>query len=71
MCNILVVAKDLNQLVLEFENIPIVREVPNVFLEELAKLPIDREIEFTRDPVPRIEPISIPPYRMTLLNWKS
>ena len=44
--------------------IPVVREFPDVFPEDIAGLPPDREVEFTIDLISGTEPISIPPYRM-------
>ena len=44
--------------------IPIVREFPNVFPDDITRLPPEREVEFTIDLIPGTEPISIPPYRM-------
>ena len=46
------------------DEIPVVREFPDVFPDDIAGLPQDREVEFTIDLIPRTEPISIPPYRM-------
>ena len=46
------------------DEIPIVREFPDVFLDDIAGLPPEREVEFTIDLILGIEPISIPPYRM-------
>ena len=46
------------------DEIPVVREFPDVFPYDIAGLPLDREVEFTIDLIPGIEPISIPPYRM-------
>ena len=46
------------------DEIPIVREFPDVFLDDIAGLPPDRKVEFTIDLIPVTEPISIPPYRM-------
>ena len=46
------------------DEIPVVREFPDVFLDDIAGLPLDRELEFTIDLIPRTKPISIPPYRM-------
>ena len=46
------------------EDIPIVKEFPDVFPDDISGLPLDREVEFTIDLNPRTEPISIPPYRM-------
>ena len=47
------------------DQIPVVREFPNVFPDDTAGLPPDREVEFTIDLIPGTEPISIPPYRMS------
>ena len=44
--------------------IPVVREFPDVFPDDIAGLPLDREVLFTIDLIPGTEPISIPPYRM-------
>ena len=46
------------------EDIPIVKEFPDVFPDDISGLPPDREVEFTIDFIPGTEPISIPPYRM-------
>ena len=46
------------------DEIPVVREFPDVFPDDIAGLPPDREVEFAIDFIPGIEPISIPPYRM-------
>ena len=44
--------------------IPVVREFLDVFPNDIAGLPPDREVEFTIELIPGIEPISIPPYSM-------
>ena len=46
------------------DEIPVVREFPDVFPDDIARLPPEREVEFTIDLIPGTEPISIPPYRM-------
>ena len=46
------------------DEIPVVREFPDVFPDDIADLPPDREVEFTIDLIPGTEPISIPPFRM-------
>jgi hypothetical protein len=46
------------------ENIKVVCEYPDVFLEELPGMPPDRDIEFSIELLPRIAPISKRPYRM-------
>ena len=52
------------------ENIPIVKEFSDVFLNDISGLPPDREVEFTIDLIPSTEPISIPPYRMALAKLR-
>ena len=42
------------------DEIPVVREFP----DDIAGLPLEREVEFSIDLIPGTEPISIPPYRM-------
>ena len=46
------------------DEIPVVRQFPDVFPDDIARLPSYREVEFTIDLILRTEPISIPPYRM-------
>ena len=46
------------------DEILVVREFLDVFSDDIAGLPSDREVEFTIDLIPGTEPISIPPYRM-------
>jgi hypothetical protein len=45
-------------------DIPMVCEFPDVFLDELLGLPLDRDVEFRIELVPGIAPISRRPYRM-------
>ncbi|KAL8155190.1 hypothetical protein AgCh_000534 [Apium graveolens] len=52
------------------EDIPIVRNYPDVFPDELPGLPPDREIEFTIDLAPGMEPVSKAPYRMAPVEMK-
>ena len=52
------------------DEIPVVREFPDVFLDDIAGLPPDREVEFTIDLILGTEPISIPPYRMALVELR-
>ena len=47
------------------DEIPVVRQFPDVFPYDIVGLPPDREVEFTIDLIPGTEPISIPPYRMS------
>ena len=46
------------------EDIPIAKEFPDVFPDDISGLPSDKAIEFVIELVPGTEPISIPPYRM-------
>ena len=46
------------------DEIPVIREFPDVFPDDITGLPPNREVEFTIDLIPGTEPISIPPYRM-------
>ena len=55
---------DKNENELNFKNITIVKEYPDVFSEELLGLPLNREIEFSIDLLPGSGPISKAPYRM-------
>jgi len=48
----------------KLEDIPVVRNYPNVFAEVTTGLPRDREIEFTIDLMPGTQPIHKAPYRM-------
>ena len=52
------------------EDIPIIKEFPDVFPDDISGLPPDREVEFTIDLIPETEPISIPPYRMALAELR-
>jgi predicted aspartyl protease len=47
-------------------NIRVVRDFPDVFLEELPRMPPDREVEFIIDLLPGTAPISKRPYRMSV-----
>ena len=48
--------------------VPIVREFPNVFPNDLPGLPLDWEIEFKNDVLPCIEAIAKAPYRMAAIQ---
>ena len=52
------------------EDIPIVREFSDVFLEDLSGIPPDREIDFQIELAPVTEPISKAHYRMAPLVLK-
>ena len=45
-------------------DIPVIREFPDVFLEELPGLPLLRKVEFSIELLPRTQPASKAPYRM-------
>ena len=50
------------------DEIPVVKEYPDVFPNNILKFPLEREIEFSIKLVPRTEPISITPYRISLME---
>ena len=52
------------------EDIPVVREFLDVFLEDLPGIPTNREIDFQIELAPGTEPISKAPYRMAPLELK-
>ncbi|RVW44872.1 hypothetical protein CK203_087095 [Vitis vinifera] len=55
---------------LKLEDIPIVRDYPDIFPEDLPSLPPEREVEFTIDLALKTTPISKAPYRMTPMKLK-
>ena len=52
------------------EDIPIVKEFPDVFPDDISGLPPDKAIEFVIELILGIEPISIPPYIMAPAELK-
>jgi hypothetical protein len=52
------------------DNIRVVRDFLDVFLEELPGMPPDREVEFVIDLLPGTAPISKRPYRMSVEELK-
>ena len=52
------------------KDIPIVKEFPDVFPDDISGLPPDRAIEFVIELILGIEPISIPPCRMAPAELK-
>ena len=54
----------------DVQEIPVVREFPDVFPKELPGLPPDREVEFNIELVPGTNPVSIAPYRMAPLELR-
>ena len=55
---------------IDVQEIPVVREFPDVFPKELPGLPPDREVEFSIELVPGTNPVSIAPYRMAPLELR-
>ena len=51
---------------LKLEDIPVLKEYLDVFLEEIPGLPLERELDFTIDMVPGAVPSSKAPYRMNI-----
>ncbi|GKD28482.1 hypothetical protein Tco_1239260 [Tanacetum coccineum] len=47
------------------EDIPVVREFPEVFPEDLPGLPPVRQVEFQIDLIPGVTPVARAPYRLT------
>ena len=52
------------------EDIPVVREFPDVFPDDLLRLPPDREIDFQIELASGTEPISRAPYKMAPAELK-
>nr|GFD25910.1 putative reverse transcriptase domain-containing protein [Tanacetum cinerariifolium] len=50
--------------VLKLEDIPFVRELPNVFSKDLLSLPPSCEVEFCIDLIPGAMPVTRPPYHL-------
>ena len=63
-----VIDKSLSKVTME--NVPVVCEFPNVFPKDLLCLPSDRELEFEIKLLPSSALVSIPPYRMALVELK-
>nr|GFD14667.1 putative reverse transcriptase domain-containing protein [Tanacetum cinerariifolium] len=52
------------------EDVPMICDYPEVFPEELPRLPQPRQVEFRIDLVARAEPISRTPYRLVASEMK-
>ncbi|GJU52728.1 putative reverse transcriptase domain-containing protein [Tanacetum coccineum] len=52
------------------EDVPIVRDFPEVFLEDLSGIPPARQVEFQIDLVPGAAPVARAPYRLTPSEMK-
>ena len=61
---------DIRKEVLKLDDIPVVREFPDVFPEDVPGIPIDREIEFSIDLLPGTSPNLKAPYRMAPTELK-
>nr|GEV19329.1 putative reverse transcriptase domain-containing protein [Tanacetum cinerariifolium] len=46
------------------QDVPVIRDFPEVFLEELSGLPPSRQVEFRIDLVPGVSPVARAPYRL-------
>ncbi|XP_058741058.1 uncharacterized protein LOC131613401 [Vicia villosa] len=55
----------------EFSEIPVVCEFPDVFPADITSLPPEREAEFSIDLVPGTAPVSITPYRMSPIELRT
>ena len=54
----------------DVEKILVVREFPDVFLEELPGIPLEREVDLSKEIVLGIAPVSKAPYRMAPAELK-
>ena len=52
------------------EKIPIVREFPDVFPEELQGIPLEREVDLSIEIMPGTAPMSRAPYKMAPAELK-
>nr|GEW11706.1 reverse transcriptase domain-containing protein [Tanacetum cinerariifolium] len=52
------------------ENVPIVQNFPEVFLEELPGLPLTRQVEFQINLIPGVAPVARAPYRLAPSEMK-
>nr|GEV33403.1 reverse transcriptase domain-containing protein [Tanacetum cinerariifolium] len=52
------------------EDVPIVRDFPEVFLEDLPGLPPTRQVEFQIDLIPGVTPVARAPYRLAPSEMK-
>ena len=66
----LVVILDSKRSQVEVEKIPVVREFPDVFPEELPGIPIEMEVDLSIEIVPGTTPMSRAPYRMAPIELK-
>ncbi|GKG06373.1 hypothetical protein Tco_0326459, partial [Tanacetum coccineum] len=52
------------------EDVPVIRDLPEVFLEELPGLPPPRQVEFRNDLIPGAAPVARTPYRLAPSEMK-
>ena len=52
----------------KLEDMPLLKEIEDIFLEEVPGLPPKRDIEFTIDLIPGAVPASKTPYRMNIIE---
>ncbi|GKF93228.1 hypothetical protein Tco_0279947 [Tanacetum coccineum] len=52
------------------KDVPIVKDFPEVFLEDFSGLPPTRQVEFQIDLVPGAAPVARAPYRLALSEMK-
>ncbi|GKB16674.1 putative reverse transcriptase domain-containing protein, partial [Tanacetum coccineum] len=54
----------------QMEDVPVIRDFPEVFHEEFPGLPPPRQVEFRIDLVPRVAPVARAPYRLAPSKMK-
>ncbi|GKD93581.1 hypothetical protein Tco_1373418, partial [Tanacetum coccineum] len=54
----------------QLKDVPIVRDFPEVFPEDLLGLPLARPVEFQIDLIPRAAPVARAPYRLAPSEMK-
>ncbi|XP_027767790.1 uncharacterized protein LOC114074070 [Solanum pennellii] len=67
---ILVRVQDLGSEIPPIKSVSVVSEFPEVFPNDLHGIPVEWEIDFCIDLLPKTNPISIPPYRMPSAELK-
>ena len=60
----LAMVKDAEAISLGLDQVPVVRDFPDVFPEELPGMPPNRVVKFYIDLVPSVQPVSIPPHHI-------
>ncbi|KAD7116959.1 hypothetical protein E3N88_04227 [Mikania micrantha] len=54
----------------ELNDVPVVRDFPNVFPDDLPGVPLDRDVEFKIDLIPGAKPMAKAPYRLAPSEMK-